>query len=118
MMLNSDMDTVIEQPPGGLTRYRRAVELALNRARGGTARPPAWNSSGSEPAAPPPSDPDWAGEIDLSDVQTATTVAAPDDVRKAAENAATKAGLAVHVRTRHHLRLRTDAAHRASPGWK
>ena len=35
---NSDIDNIIEPPPGGLTGYRRAVTLALNRAAPG---PPA-----------------------------------------------------------------------------
>ena len=35
-----------------------------------------------------PSDPDWAGEIVYTDTRTAATIAGPDDVWKAAENAA------------------------------
>ena len=41
-----DIDAVIGPPPGGLTPYRRAVELALNRVA---------------PAGLLPSDPAWAG---------------------------------------------------------
>ena len=35
VMRDHDIDTVIPPPPGGLTRYRRAVALALNRAARG-----------------------------------------------------------------------------------
>ena len=35
VMRNHDIDGVIEPPPGGLTGYRRAVELALSRAARG-----------------------------------------------------------------------------------
>ena len=37
VMRNSDIDSIIEPPPGGLTGYRRAVELALDRATRGLA---------------------------------------------------------------------------------
>ncbi|MGA7054098.1 MAG: DUF2867 domain-containing protein [Mycobacterium sp.] len=91
VMHNLDIDTVIEPPPGGLTGYRRAVALALMRA---TPGPPdaSWASLRSQPAALLPSDPDWAGEIVHTDVRTAATAAAPDDVWYAAENAANNSG--------------------------
>ena len=81
---NSDIDTSIGPPPGGLTGYRRAVALALNRAAPG---PPAttWASLDSQPAALLPSDPDWAGQIVHTAVRTAVTAARPDDVWRAAE---------------------------------
>jgi len=62
VMRNSDIDTIIEPPPGGLTGYRRAVTLALNRAAPG---PPAttWASLDSQPAELLPSDPDWAAAL-------------------------------------------------------
>jgi uncharacterized protein YbjT (DUF2867 family) len=87
VMGNSDIDTIIEAPPGGLIGYRRAVELALNHA---TPGPPkvSWASLRSEPAALLPSDPDWAGEIVYTDLRAAATTAGPDDVWKAAETAA------------------------------
>ena len=91
VMRDSDIDTIIEPPPGGLTGYRRAVALALNRAVRGL--PDAtWASLESEPAEPLPSDPDWAGEIVYTDVRTAVTAARPDDVWKAAETAANGSG--------------------------
>ena len=76
VMRNFDIDTIIEPPPGGLTGYRRAVALALNRATHGF--PDAtWASLQSEPAEALPSDPDWAGEIVYTDVRTAATIAHP-----------------------------------------
>jgi uncharacterized protein YbjT (DUF2867 family) len=87
VMRNFDIDTIIEPPPGGLTSYRRAVALALNRAAHGL--PDAtWASLQSEPAEPLPSDPDWAGEIVYTDVRTAAITAEPEDVWKAAVDAA------------------------------
>src|SRR6195952_4918681 len=84
VMRNSDIDTIIKQPEGGLTGYRRAVELALNRAARGL--PDAeWFSVESEPAEALPSDPGWAGEIVYTDVRSAMIPAAPDDVWAAAE---------------------------------
>ncbi|OBK59391.1 nucleoside-diphosphate sugar epimerase [Mycobacterium colombiense] len=85
VMRNSDVDGVIEPPPGGLTDYRRAVELALHRATRGFPDA-SWSSLRSEPAEPLPSDPDWAGEIVYTDVRTAATGAEPANVWKAAED--------------------------------
>lgn len=60
VMRNADIDTVIKPPPGGLTGYRDAVELALDRAVQGLSGAD-WASLGSRPADPLPTDPDWAG---------------------------------------------------------
>lgn len=87
VMRNSDVDSIIGPPSGGLTGYRRAVELALSRAAHGL--PDAtWSSLRSEPAEPLPTDPDWAGEVVYTDVQASTTNARPEQVWKAAEDAA------------------------------
>lgn len=86
VMRNWDVDSIIDRPPGGLTGYRRAVELALDRAARGL--PDAtWSSLRSEPAEPLPSDPHWAGEVVFDDVRTATSPDSPDAVWKAAERA-------------------------------
>ncbi len=91
VMRNSDVDAVIAPPPGGLTDYRRAVALALDRAKRG--RPEAtWDSLRSEPAEALPSDPSWAGEIVYTDVRTAEADAEPDAVWAAAETAAGRDG--------------------------
>ena len=87
VMRNSDIDSIIEPPPGGLTGYRPAVESALNRAAHGL--PDAtWSSLRSEPAEPLPTDPDWSGEVVYTDVRTGATIARPEQVWKAAESAA------------------------------
>ncbi|HEX5252497.1 MAG TPA: DUF2867 domain-containing protein [Mycobacterium sp.] len=80
-----DIDGIIAPPPGGLTGYRRAVELALARAARGVPEP-TWSSLRSEPAEALPTDPAWAGEIFYTDVRTATTTAEPANVWKAAED--------------------------------
>lgn len=84
VMRNSDIDGIIEPPRGGLTGYRHAVELALDRGTRGLADA-TWASLGSDPAEPLPSDPDWAGEIVHSDVRTAEIAAEPGAVWQAIE---------------------------------
>ncbi|OBI49069.1 DUF2867 domain-containing protein [Mycobacterium sp. E796] len=86
VMRNSDIDSIIAPPAGGLTGYRRAVELALDRATRGLDGA-TWASLRSDPAEPLPSDPAWAGEIIHSDERTARTAAQPDEVWRAAEHA-------------------------------
>jgi uncharacterized protein YbjT (DUF2867 family) len=86
VMRDFQIDTIIEPPPSGLTGYRDAVALALNRTQQGI--PDATWASQSQTAEALPSDPDWAGEIVYTDVRTATTSAAPYEVWKAAEDAA------------------------------
>lgn len=85
VMRNSDIDGVIAPPPGGLTGYRRAVELALHRASRGLPDA-SWSSLRSEPADPLPTDPNWAGEIVYTDVRTATTAADPGALWSAVED--------------------------------
>jgi uncharacterized protein YbjT (DUF2867 family) len=87
VMRNADIDSIIEPPPGGLTGYRRAVELALNRATRAPG-PATWDSLRSDPAELLPCDPDWAGEKIYTDVRTAHTRAEPGGVWQAAEEAA------------------------------
>lgn len=90
IMRNHDIDSIIAPPPGGLTAYRRAVELALNRAQRGL--PDAtWSSLRTEPANLLPSDPEWAGEIVYTEVQIAAIEAGPEDVWRALENAVGRA---------------------------
>ena len=109
VMRNSDIDGIIEPPEGGLTGYRRAVELALDRGTRGLTEA-TWASLGSDPAEPLPSDPDWAGEIIHSDVRTAETAARPGDVWKAAEHGLARRrllkGYSVQEHETDRLRLR------------
>jgi uncharacterized protein DUF2867 len=84
VMRNADIDSIIDPPPGGRTGYRRAVELALNRATRGLA-PATWDSPRSDPAEPLPSDPHWSGEVIHADVRIAETPAEPAGVWRAAD---------------------------------
>jgi uncharacterized protein YbjT (DUF2867 family) len=109
VMRNSDIDGIIEPPAGGLTGYRHAVELALDRGTRGLTKA-TWASLGSDPAEPLPSDPDWAGEIIHSDVRTAETAAEPGEVWRAAEAGLARRrllkGYSVQERQPDRLRLR------------
>ncbi|WP_353827501.1 SDR family oxidoreductase [Agromyces sp. SYSU T0242] len=57
-----DIDEVIPPPKGGLTPYRRAVRLALERERMGEVET-SWRNAevAGAPSDPLPSDPDWSG---------------------------------------------------------
>jgi hypothetical protein len=99
VMRNSDIDSIISRPPEGLMSYRRAVTVALDRARRGLSDA-TWASLDSEPGEPLPSDPNWAGEVFYTDERSATTSAttatsatpatsaSPNDILKAATDAA------------------------------
>lgn len=75
-----DIDDVIPPPSGGLTPYRESVELALeySEQRGGE---PSWTPP--SPAAPRPNDPDWSGDLLLSDSVADSTDRSPDAVWQA-----------------------------------
>jgi uncharacterized protein YbjT (DUF2867 family) len=111
VMANSDVDGIIEPPPRGLTGYRRAVEQALHRAAHGRTDA-TWSSLGSEPAEALPSDPDWAGEIVYTNVQTATATAGPEAVWAAAQQATTGS------RRRRRLPLNAWHVEESDPGVK
>ena len=65
-----DIDAVIPPPLGGLTSYRDAVWLALQRTRDGETETRWSNADASgAPSDPLPSDPDWAGETVYTDVR-------------------------------------------------
>jgi uncharacterized protein YbjT (DUF2867 family) len=75
-----DIDNVIAPPAGGLTPYRKSVELALEFSEQRGCEP-SW--SPPSPAAPRPSDPDWAGDLVLSDSVDETVRRSPDEVWQA-----------------------------------
>jgi uncharacterized protein YbjT (DUF2867 family) len=72
-----DIDDVIARPAGGLTPYRKSVELALEHSQQRGCEP-SWDAP--SPAAPVPSDPSWAGDLVFTDVVTDTTDRRPDAV--------------------------------------
>lgn len=120
VMRNADIDSVIAPPPGGLTGYRRAVELALNRATRGLAAA-TWASLRSDPAEPLPSDPHWAGETTYADLRTAETTAESGDVWKAAEDVLTRWGVlkrwSVQKRESGNRLLLRDKTRMLGQGW-
>jgi hypothetical protein len=82
-MADHDVDTVIPPPQGGLTGYREAVNLALDRiAHGQVER--SWSSASPQgaPSDPLPSDPKWAGEIVYTLNRSAWAPATPEELWK------------------------------------
>ena len=67
---------LIPDPDGGLTRYDRAVGLALARIRRFDV-PTRW-SDASAPSDPLPSDPEWAGGSVYRDVRERSSSASPE----------------------------------------
>jgi hypothetical protein len=65
-----DIRTLIPDPEGGLTPYRRAVRLALGKMKSGQVET-SWQNAVVRGAAsdPLPSDPDWAGHTVFLDVK-------------------------------------------------
>ncbi|MBB5152552.1 SDR family oxidoreductase [Saccharopolyspora phatthalungensis] len=65
-----DIDDYLARPEGGLTGYRRSVDLALHKIRQGEVAT-RWSdaSPGDAPADPLPSDPQWSGGTAYRDVR-------------------------------------------------
>ncbi|GAA2222823.1 SDR family oxidoreductase [Herbiconiux moechotypicola] len=74
-----DIRDHIPDPEGGLTPYRRAVRLALEKMRQGEVET-SWQDALVAGAAsdPLPSDPDWAGHTVYTDVKQRRTAASPE----------------------------------------
>ncbi|KNC18189.1 NAD-dependent dehydratase [Arthrobacter sp. RIT-PI-e] len=73
-----DIDRYVPLPEGGLTGYRRAVDLALGKMRGGEVETSWAGASVVDTEADPlPSDPQWAGHTVFTDVQTYSSTASP-----------------------------------------
>ncbi|HEY0248830.1 MAG TPA: SDR family oxidoreductase [Gryllotalpicola sp.] len=72
------IDEIIPPPPGGLTPYRRAVRLALQRLDADLVET-SWVDTelNSAPSDPLPSDPDWAGHTVFTDRRSQPTTASP-----------------------------------------
>ncbi|WP_248703310.1 SDR family oxidoreductase [Curtobacterium sp. MWU13-2055] len=82
-----DIDDVVPQPEGGLTSYRRAVRLALNKMRSGEVQT-SWRSAtlSSASADPMPTDPDWAGHTVYVDDRKRHSTASAEDVWRVVES--------------------------------
>jgi len=66
----NDIRSVIPDPEGGLTRYRRAVRLALEKEKSGEIETSWQNSSiAGAPSDLLPSDPDWSGHTVYTDLR-------------------------------------------------
>ena len=76
----TDIDSVVERPEGGLTPYRDAVRLALRTIDDGESES-TWTSTVSAPSDPLPSDPDWAGETVFTDVRSVYLGSGVDEIR-------------------------------------
>ncbi len=76
-----DIDQYVSPPEGGLTGFDRSVELALTKIQTLDV-PTSWSSASpaGAPAAPLPSDPDWAGGTLYADERTREVDASPDDL--------------------------------------
>lgn len=85
VMREHDVDDVIPAPDGGLTPYADAVRQAIDHGQQG--RPELrWRDTDplDAPGEPAPSDPDWSGELLVTDRRTTTTPRSPEDVLGAA----------------------------------
>jgi hypothetical protein len=81
-----DIDDVIAPPAGGLTPYRKAVELSLARVHRGEVEIPWANASPeSAPSEPIPSDPSWAGEASFTEDLSGDTIAGTETLWKVIE---------------------------------
>ena len=108
VMANHDIDTIIAQPEGGLTPYRRSVSLALARIARGEIET-TWNTG---TAAQLPTDPHWAGEVVYTATRSRHTSATPDQLWKAVESSVPK-HWRVEEREPGRLKLRAE---RRGPG--
>lgn len=78
VMKDHAVDDLIPRPEGGLTSYRRAVQLAIGRVDADTVET-SWQDAelSGLPSDPLPSDPDWAGRTVFTDSRTVETTASP-----------------------------------------
>ena len=89
----NDIASYIPEPDGGLTPYKRAVQLALNKIEADTVET-TWATAHavSAPAEPLPSDPEWAGLTVFTDERSKTTEAPASQVWKIMEGIGGKTG--------------------------
>lgn len=75
VMKGHAIDDLIPPPEGGLTPYRRAVQLALGRVQADAVETSWQDTESGMPSDPLPNDPQWAGRTVFTDVRTAYTEA-------------------------------------------
>ncbi|MDN5821892.1 MAG: SDR family oxidoreductase, partial [Brachybacterium sp.] len=81
---------LVPDPPGGPTSFREACQRAIERQRTGTVDQ-TWDddvlsAQGADPAAPLPSDPDWAGHTVFTDLRERHGDAPPEAVWRVIES--------------------------------
>ncbi|GAA1583981.1 SDR family oxidoreductase [Actinomadura kijaniata] len=81
-----DIAGYVPDPPGGLTGFDRAVELALKRIREADVAT-RWSSASTAgaPSDPLPTDPDWAGGVLYTDERERPVAAPPEAVWRVVE---------------------------------
>ncbi|MFD6753182.1 SDR family oxidoreductase [Micromonospora gifhornensis] len=74
-----DIAAYLPDPPGGLTGFDEAVELALAKVRDAQVET-CWSTAAgpNAPAEPLPSDPDWSGGTAYTDVRERPVAASPE----------------------------------------
>lgn len=78
---NDDIRRLIPDAPGGLTPFKRAVELALTRIKEASVETRWTNASvPGTPSDPLPTDPDWAGGTLYSDIRSRFTTDGIEEV--------------------------------------
>jgi len=81
-----DIEKYIPDPEGGLTGYRRAVRLALDRVRAGEVETSWQNSSiAGAPSDLLPSDPNWSGHTVFTDLREQHSTATPENLWRVIE---------------------------------
>lgn len=82
----NDINSYLPAPDGGLTDYRRAVDLALNKMSSGEVETSWAGASQLDSVADPlPSDPQWAGHTVYRDERTLASNAPPSAVWRVIE---------------------------------
>lgn len=86
VMREHDIEALVPAPEGGLTDYRRAVQLALDKMRHGEVVTSWQNASVvGAPSDPLPSDPDWAGDRVYTDVRSRKATASAEQLWRVIE---------------------------------
>ncbi|MGC5054127.1 SDR family oxidoreductase [Micromonospora sp. DT48] len=74
-----DIAAYLPDPPGGLTGFDQAVELALTKVRDAQVETRWSNAAGADaPAEPLPSDPHWSGGTAYTDLRRRAVAAPPE----------------------------------------